>query len=143
MKLAKLTIQAFGPFAGTETIDFTALGNTPLFLINGQTGAGKSTILDAICFALYGETTGGDREATDMRSDLADITLLTEVELEFSLGTNRYRVKRLPKQERPANRGGGMVTQNPQASLYRLGVDGNADELLEAQNSVHLLNYLN
>jgi exonuclease SbcC len=133
MKLAKLTIQAFGPFAGTETIDFTALGNTPLFLINGQTGAGKSTILDAICFALYGETTGGDREATDMRSDLADITLLTEVELEFSLGTNRYRVKRLPKQERPANRGGGMVTQNPQASLYRLGVDGNADELLEAQ----------
>jgi exonuclease SbcC len=133
MKLAKLTIQAFGPFAGTETIDFTALGETPLFLINGQTGAGKSTILDAICFALYGETTGGDREAADMRSDLADTTLLTEVELEFSLGSHRYRVKRLPKQERPANRGSGIVTQNPQASLYRLGVDGNADELLEAQ----------
>ena len=133
MKLAKLTIQAFGPFAGTETIDFTALGETPLFLINGQTGAGKSTILDAICFALYGETTGGDREAADMRSDLADTTLLTEVELEFSLGSHRYRVKRLPKQERPANRGSGMVTQSPQASLYRLGVDGNADELLEAQ----------
>jgi exonuclease SbcC len=133
MKLAKLTIQAFGPFAGTETIDFTALGETPLFLINGQTGAGKSTILDAICFALYGETTGGDREAADMRSDLADTTLLTEVELEFSLGSHRYRVKRLPKQERPSNRGGGIVTQNPQASLYRLGVDGSADELLEAQ----------
>ena len=55
MKPLSLTLQAFGPFAGTEIIDFQALGNHPLFLINGPTGAGKSSILDGICFALYGE----------------------------------------------------------------------------------------
>ncbi len=67
-----LTMQAFGPFAGSETIDFTALGRSPLFLINGPTGAGKSSILDAICFALYGQTTGNERDAVQMRCDQAE-----------------------------------------------------------------------
>ena len=76
-----LTMQAFGPFAGTESIDFTALGKSPLFLINGPTGAGKSSILDALCFALYGQTTGNERDPTQMRCDQADAALLTEVSL--------------------------------------------------------------
>lgn len=63
MKPLSLTLQAFGPFAGTEIINFQALGENPLFLINGPTGAGKSSILDGICFALYGESTGKEREA--------------------------------------------------------------------------------
>ncbi|HDB1504258.1 TPA: AAA family ATPase, partial [Vibrio cholerae] len=61
MRPLKLILQAFGPFAGREEIDFTKLGDAPLFLINGATGAGKSSILDAICYALYGETTGSER----------------------------------------------------------------------------------
>ena len=86
MKPLKLVLQAFGPFAKTESIDFTALGQNPLFLINGPTGAGKSSILDAICFALFGQTTGAERDATQMRCDHADDSLITEVILDFSLG---------------------------------------------------------
>ena len=71
MKPIKLVIQAFGPFAQTETINFSDLGENPLFLINGPTGAGKSSILDAICFALYGQTTGKEREAGHMRCDFS------------------------------------------------------------------------
>ena len=71
MKPLQLTLQAFGPFAKTEHIDFSTLGNNPLFLINGPTGAGKSSILDAICFALYGQTTGAERDGAQMRCDHA------------------------------------------------------------------------
>lgn len=85
MKPLKLTMQAFGPFATREVIDFTKLGSNPLFLINGPTGSGKTSILDAICFALYGETTSNERLGMQMRCDLAAIDLPTEVEFEFSL----------------------------------------------------------
>ncbi len=67
-----LTMSAFGPFAEQEDIDFSRLGDKPLFLINGPTGSGKTTLLDAICFALYGKTTGDEREGGQMRSDLAN-----------------------------------------------------------------------
>ena len=83
MKPLNLSIQAFGPFAGAETIDFTLLGKNPLFLINGTTGAGKSSILDAICFALYGQTTGNERDASQMRCDYADEKLITEIIFDF------------------------------------------------------------
>ena len=83
MKPLTLTLQAFGPFAGQEKIDFTLLGLSPLFLINGPTGAGKSSILDAICFALYGQTTGAERDPSQMRCDFSDAALLTEVSLSF------------------------------------------------------------
>ena len=120
MKPLSLTLQAFGPFAGTEIIDFQALGNHPLFLINGPTGAGKSSILDGICFALYGESTGKEREAVNMRCDYAKPDLLTEIILDFRLGEKDYRIRRLPTQEKPKNRGEGTTTQQSEAYLWRL-----------------------
>ncbi|MBR9786327.1 MAG: SMC family ATPase [Vibrionaceae bacterium] len=121
MKPIKLTMQAFGPFAKTETINFEKLGSNPLFLINGPTGSGKTSILDAICFALYGETTGNERQGIQMRCDLAAIDLPTEVALEFSLHSKVYRVVRAPEQEAPKARGDGMTVRKHIASLYELG----------------------
>ncbi len=69
MKPITLSMQAFGPFADKQVIDFTRLGSNPLFLINGPTGSGKTSILDALCYALYGETTGNERDAMQMRCD--------------------------------------------------------------------------
>lgn len=134
MKPLNLTIQAFGPFARREQIDFTQLGSNPLFLINGPTGAGKSSILDAICFALYGQTTGAERDPMQMRCDHADPSLLTEVVLAFQLGDTRYRVRRIPTQERPKARGEGTTTQNTEAQLWQL--DGSDDGLLIVAKSV-------
>ncbi|SDD61259.1 exonuclease SbcC [Cupriavidus sp. YR651] len=118
MKPLYLKLQAFGPFAATETIDFTRLGEQAFFLIHGPTGAGKTTLLDAICFALYGDTSGGERNAQDMRSANADPALRTEVTLEFSLGAMRYRVTRSPTQDRPSQRAaGGFVKETAKAQL--------------------------
>lgn len=128
-----LTMQAFGPFAGSETIDFTALGRSPLFLINGPTGAGKSSILDAICFALYGQTTGNERDPAQMRCDQADDSLLTEVSLDFRLRGVDYRVRRVPQQERPKARGEGTTTHNAEAQLWRLKADGDVETCLVAR----------
>ncbi len=128
-----LTMQAFGPFAGSETIDFTALGRSPLFLINGPTGAGKSSILDAICFALYGQTTGNERDAVQMRCDQAEASLLTEVSLTFRLRDVMYRVRRVPLQERPKASGEGTTTQTAEAQLWRLTPEGEEDECLVAR----------
>ncbi|MCG9782969.1 SMC family ATPase [Vibrio brasiliensis] len=118
MKPTLLTMQAFGPFATREVVDFTALGNNPLFLINGPTGSGKTSILDAICFALYGETTGNERQGMQMRCDQAAIDLPTEVSLEFSLNSRCYRVTRSPEQEAPKARGEGTTTRKHSAALY-------------------------
>lgn len=120
MKPIKLTMQAFGPFAQTETIEFGKLGTNPLFLINGPTGSGKTSILDAICFALYGETTGNERQGIQMRCDMAAPTLLTEVTLEFSLHGKSYRVIRSPEQEAPKARGEGMTVRKHTAALYEI-----------------------
>ncbi|BBI52601.1 hypothetical protein HORIV_50220 [Vreelandella olivaria] len=128
-----LTMQAFGPFAGSETIDFTALGRSPLFLINGPTGAGKSSILDALCFALYGQTTGNERDPAQMRCDQADASLLTEVTLDFRLRGVDYRVRRVPQQERPKARGEGTTTHNAEAQLWRLKADGDVETCLVAR----------
>ncbi|HCH1963964.1 AAA family ATPase [Vibrio parahaemolyticus] len=121
MKPIKLTMQAFGPFAKTETIDFEKLGSNALFLINGPTGSGKTSILDAICFALYGETTSNERQGIQMRCDLASPQLLTEVILDFSLHGKVYRVTRAPEQEAPKARGEGLTVRKHTASLYELG----------------------
>lgn len=120
MKPIKLTMQAFGPFAQTETIEFDKLGTNPLFLINGPTGSGKTSILDAICFELYGETTGNERQGIQMRCDMAAPTLLTEVTLEFSLHGKSYRVIRSPEQEAPKARGEGMTVRKHTAALYEI-----------------------
>lgn len=121
MKPIKLTIQAFGPFSDVQEIDFTKLGTNPLFLINGPTGSGKTSVLDAICFALYGETTGNERQGTQMRCDLAPLSLPTEVTLEFALHDKAYRITRSPEQEAPKARGDGTTVRKHTAALYQLG----------------------
>jgi len=134
MKPLTLIIQAFGPFAGVEVVDFTRLGPNPLFLINGPTGAGKSSILDAICFALYGQTTGNERDGTQMRCDHADLNVITEVSLEFALADKRYLIRRVPMQERAKSRGDGTTIQQAEAQLREL--DGSADGRLIVSKSV-------
>lgn len=114
-----LRMQAFGPFAEEQTVDFTAFGEDPLFLINGPTGAGKTTILDAISFALYGETTG-DRGAESMRCDHADPDTKTEVDFVFELGDNHYRVQRLPTQMNARERGEGETRRQAIGHLWKV-----------------------
>jgi exonuclease SbcC len=92
-------MQAFGPYKSTETVDFRELGGSKLFLIHGETGAGKTSILDAIVFALYGDTSGGERQGFQMRCESADPGTVTEVQFEFALGDRTFRIVRRPRQE--------------------------------------------
>ncbi|OAN15764.1 SbcC/MukB-like Walker B domain-containing protein [Exiguobacterium undae] len=104
MRPERLTLRAFGPFADEQTIDFRELGGRTMFVISGNTGAGKTTIFDALTFALYGETSGGEREMSDLRSHFAKPDQKTEVELEFLLKGERYRIIRQPSQPHPVNK---------------------------------------
>ncbi|TKB45760.1 AAA family ATPase [Thalassotalea mangrovi] len=124
MRFLSLSIQAFGPFADKQVIDFQELGNSPLFLIDGPTGAGKSSILHAICFALYGETTDEARKDFAVRSDNANDDVLTQVELTFSLRDKRYRITRTPTQVRPAKRGDGFTEEKASAHFCQYLDDG-------------------
>ncbi|MGW3232728.1 AAA family ATPase [Kitasatospora sp. NPDC001095] len=116
MRLHRLTVTAFGPFAGSETVDFDALATGGLFLLRGATGAGKTSVLDAVCFALYGETPGA-RRANRLRSDHADPKRLTSVELELTLGGRRLQITRLPEQRRPKKVGTGTTVERAQTLL--------------------------
>lgn len=120
MRPIQLTLQAFGPFASQQVIDFSQFGHAPLFLINGPTGAGKSSILDAICFALYGETTGSERSGDQMRCDYAPSSVLTEVQFIFELNQRRFMITRSPDQEVAKQRGEGTTKKNHAASLVEL-----------------------
>lgn len=111
MKPVKLIISAFGPYADKTEIDFTKLGGKGLYLITGDTGAGKTTIFDAICFALYGEASGKDRKANMLRSKYAADDVKTFVRLEFTSNGKTYTVERAPAYERPSKRGNGTTTQ--------------------------------
>lgn len=133
MKPLLLTLQAFGPFAGTQTIDFAQLEGRGFFLIHGPTGAGKTSILDGLCFALFGESSGGERKASEMRSHHAPPSTLTEVSLEFALGDATFRVHRVPEQTRKAKRGDALVRQAAEAELHRL--DGPAGPSLIASGT--------
>ncbi|QFU22106.1 SMC family ATPase [Shewanella eurypsychrophilus] len=135
MRPLTLEMSAFGPFASTQVTDFSALGSNPLFLINGPTGAGKTTLLDAICFALYGKTTGDEREGSQMRCDLAADTLLTEVTFSFALGDKQYRIRRVPEQQRAKKSGDGYTVQKPEAQLYRIDNDGTEHLLVASKVS--------
>ena len=94
MRPLKLTISAFGPYAGTTVIDFTKLGKKGLFLVTGDTGAGKTTIFDAITYALYGESSGQSRDSNMFRSLYADQNTETSVTLEFEYCGKRSRTRR-------------------------------------------------
>ena len=117
MKPLKLTLSAFGPDAGETVIDFTQLGGQGLFLVTGDTGAGKTTIFDGITFALYGETSGGVREASMLRSKYAEPETPTYAEYIFEYKGAVYTVKRSPDYERPKTRGKGMTMQKGEALL--------------------------
>ncbi len=129
MRPLKLVMRAFGPYAQEQVLDFGVLEERSFFLIHGPTGAGKTSILDAICFALYGETSGGERQIRHMRSDHADPGVLAEVIFDFALGAETYRVFRRPEQDRPKKRGSGMTKEPAKATLWRrTGVKGDEDE---------------
>jgi len=117
MRPIRLTVSAFGPYAGKTEIDFETLGRSGLYLITGDTGAGKTTIFDAITFALYGQASGDNRDASMLRSKYADPSVLTYVELVFSYGGKEYTVKRIPEYERPKAKGEGTTLQRAEAEL--------------------------
>ena len=117
MKPVKLTISAFGPYSDQVVIDFNKLGECGLFLVTGDTGAGKTTIFDAICFALFGEMSGVYREGSMMRSDFAKAETKTFVSLEFLYKDKKYCVERNPAYERPKLRSEGFTKELPGATL--------------------------
>jgi exonuclease SbcC len=118
MKIRRLVISGFGPYAQRQELDFESnLRNKTMFVITGNTGAGKTTIFDAVNFALYGEASGSERDGRSMRSDFADTGTATEVELWFSLRGNNYYVKRSPAYSRAKQRGGGVVEQSASAEI--------------------------
>ena len=117
MRPLNLTMSAFGPYAGQTTVDFSALGTTGLYLITGDTGAGKTTIFDAITYALYGEASGESRESSMLRSKYAAAETPTFVELTFTNGGRTYTVRRNPEYTRPKTRGTGTTVQKADAEL--------------------------
>ena len=117
MRPIKLTISAFGPYASKQVIDFEELKGRNIFVISGKTGAGKTTIFDAISYALYGEASGESRETDSLRSHFADDNTETYVELEFELRGERYIVNRVPKQKKKRVRGDGYTEKTADATL--------------------------
>ncbi len=117
MRPVKLTVSAFGPYAGEMVLDFDKLGTKGLYLVTGDTGAGKTTIFDAITYALYGEASGKYRKSDMFRSKYAEDKTDTFVELLFWCKGKNYTVRRVPKYERAKVRGEGWTVQNESASL--------------------------
>ncbi|MGN8817299.1 AAA family ATPase [Oribacterium sp. HCP28S3_H8] len=117
MRPVKLVLSAFGPYAARTEIPMDALGSRGLYLITGDTGAGKTTIFDAITFALFGEPSGQNREVSMLRSKYAEPEVPTEVTLDFMYSGKLYQVRRNPEYERPAKRGSGMTKQKADAEL--------------------------
>ena len=120
MKPISLTIEAFGPYRDSVTLDFNELQNHSMFLISGPTGAGKTSILDAMVYALYGEPSGEVRKTDAIRSDFAEPERMTRVDFSFAIGEAQYRIERLPKQLVAKKRGTGMREQNASATVYEM-----------------------
>lgn len=117
MRPLKITMSAFGPYAGEVTLDMQKLGKSGIYLITGDTGAGKTTVFDAISYALYGEASGNYRENTTLRSKYASADTPTFVELEFEYNNEIYKINRNPEYPRPNKRGEGFTKQNANAEL--------------------------
>lgn len=117
MKPLNLKISAFGPYKNEIEIDFKKLGNSGIFLITGDTGAGKTTIFDSISFALFGEVSGSNRQISSLRSDFAIDETETFVELEFNHKNKIYKIRRNPPYEKAKKRGEGTTKKTAEASL--------------------------
>ncbi|GAB3525902.1 AAA family ATPase [Arthrobacter monumenti] len=124
MRISRLEIQAFGPFANREVIDFDQLSSQGLFLLNGPTGAGKTSVLDAICFALYGTVPGARQDGKRLRSDHADAVTVPEVVCKFSASGRTFEVTRSPAWQRPSSRAAKGTTPEQAKTLLRELVDG-------------------
>ncbi|MEU4016899.1 SMC family ATPase [Microbacterium sp. NPDC028030] len=124
MRLHRLEVEGFGPFRSRQVVDFDAFADDGIFLIAGRTGAGKSSILDAVCFGLYGGVPRYDGGEKRLRSDHCEPDDLSEVVVEFSTPSGRFRVTRSPEYLRPAKRGGGMTKQASAVALDEWRGDG-------------------
>ena len=138
MKPIRLTLSAFGPYAGETTVDFSRFGEEGLFLIAGDTGAGKTTLFDAISFALYGEASGGKerRKSKSFRSDWADPRTETYVELTFRHRDKTWRVRRNPEYPRLMKRRDEMTTQSADATLTSVDTGEVIDGLREVNTKI-------
>src|SRR5690242_4213016 len=120
MRPLRLQMQAFGPYLARQTLDFRALETQKVFLVHGPTGAGKSTLFDAMAYALYGRTSG-DRPVSEMRSKQAPVGLATEVVFDFALGSELYRARRKVEfREIMRGKNKGRLEEEPLAELMRL-----------------------
>ncbi|WP_204048081.1 AAA family ATPase, partial [Microbispora siamensis] len=124
MRLHRLRLVAFGSFPGTEEVDFDALGEAGLFLIHGPTGAGKTTVLDAVCYALYGRVPGQRESARSLRCDHAPPDRGPSVTLELTIRGRRLRITRSPAWMRPKLRGSGLVEEKAKARIEELTEPG-------------------
>ncbi len=124
MRLHHLSVTAFGPFVETARVDFDALCDAGLFLLSGATGAGKSSVLDAVCFALYAAVPGDRQDAGRLRADQAPLGLAPEVSLEATLSGRRFRVVRSPAWERPKKRGSGTTREQARVTVSERCGDG-------------------
>ncbi len=129
MKINRLTLQAFGPFADKQDIDFEALTNGGIFLFEGPTGSGKSSVLDAITFALYGKLSGPGGDKAKLHSDFAPEET-PEVTLQFTVSGRAFKITRIPEHRRPKKRGDGWTIEKSSVLLY--GSDGDSWDLISA-----------
>lgn len=123
MHLRTMTLQAIGPFAGTHMVDFEAVSASGLFLLDGPTGSGKSTLIDAVVFALYGKVASAEASDDRLRSAYADPAVESFVDLTFEVGSGIFRVRRTPAYDRPKKRGTGTAKQQASVRLWRVQPD--------------------